>query len=216
MGTREGPAARGRRRGREISHKLLAEVRNARVGADVSGRAVAARLGWSEARYRRFESGRRQATIGDMAAVGAVLGLDFTAHFYPSGKPIRDKGHQALIGRFRAILAAAWQVAAEMSLPAAGDSRSWDLGLRLVSQRVGVEAETAIRDVQRLVRRMRDRERDGGMDAIVLVLADTRSNRSLLPELREALGPEFATSPRAVLRALREGRPVPGSGVILL
>ena len=54
------------------------------------------------------------------------------------------------------------------------------------------------------------------MDAIVLVLADTRSNRSLLPELLEALGPEFATSPRAVLKALREGRPVPGSAVILL
>lgn len=54
------------------------------------------------------------------------------------------------------------------------------------------------------------------MDAMVLALADTRSNRALLPELLEALGPEFATPPRQLLRALREGRPMPGSGVILL
>ena len=36
------------------------------------------------------------------------------------------------------------------------------------------------------------------------------------PAALEALGPEFATSPRAVLKALREGRPIPGSAVILL
>jgi transcriptional regulator with XRE-family HTH domain len=204
------------RRGREITSSLRTELRNVRIAADVSGRGVASKLGWSEARYRRFESGMRRATLLDVSAVAAVLGMELSAGLHPAGEPIRDKGHQALIRRFRAVLAAAWQVTAEVSLPAVGDSRSWDLGLRLAAQRVGVEAETAVRDVQRLVRRMRLRERDGGMDSIVLVLADTRSNRALLSQLLEALGPAFATPPRLILRALRDGRAIPGSGVILL
>jgi hypothetical protein len=105
---------------------------------------------------------------------------------------------------------------AEVLLPNAGDRRSWDFLLRLEAQRVGVELETRVRDVQWLVRRMRERERDGGVDLVLLVLSASAHNRRVLPELRQALGPEFATSPRAVLKALREGRPIPGSAVILL
>jgi transcriptional regulator with XRE-family HTH domain len=216
VGTKEGAAARGLRRGREITQTLVTELRNARVAANVSGRAVASKLGWSEARYRRFERGSRKASVVDVSAVAGVLGLELSASLHPAGDPIRDKGHQALIRRFRALLTDAWQVIAEMPLPIPGERRSWDLGLRLGAQRVGVEAETGIRDVQRLTRRVRERETAGGMDEIVLLLSDTRSNRRLLPELLEALGERFHAPPRQILGALREGRPIPGSGVILL
>jgi len=95
--------------------------------------------------------------------------------------------------------------------------RNWPLLLlRLAAQLVGVELETRIRDVQWLTRRMRDRERDGGTDHVLLVLSASAHNRRVLPELLEALGPEFETSARAVLKSLREGRPIPGSAVILL
>lgn len=97
-----------------------------------------------------------------------------------------------------------------------GDPRVWDLLLRLADQVVGAEAETRIRDVQALVRRMRARQRDGGTDEVLLILSDSAVNRRLVGELREALGDDFATPPRALLAALREGRPLPGSGVILL
>jgi hypothetical protein len=62
----------------------------------------------------------------------------------------------------------------------------------------------------------RERERDGGVDGILLVLSASAHNRRVLPGLFEALGPGFAASPRAVLGALRGGRPIPGSAVILL
>jgi hypothetical protein len=97
-----------------------------------------------------------------------------------------------------------------------GDRLSWDLVIRLADQLVGVEVETRIRDVQHLVRRMRERQRDGGADVIVLVLSDSAVNRRLIAELLEVLGPDFATSPRALLSALRSGRSLPGSGVILI
>jgi hypothetical protein len=48
------------------------------------------------------------------------------------------------------------------------------------------------------------------------VLSASGHNRRLLPQLLDALGPEFATPPRTILRSLHGGRPLPGSGVILL
>ena len=101
-------------------------------------------------------------------------------------------------------------------LPNIGDQRSWDILLRLESLLVGLEVETRIRDVQALVRRIRERERDGGVDDVLLVLSDTSHNRELVGQLREALGPRFRTPPKLILAALRAGRPVPGSGVIMI
>lgn len=164
----------------------------------------------TEERLRRVES----ITFSDIATVAAILGLELGANLYPFGEPIRDKGHQALIGRFRAILAQAWRVAAEVPLPNPGDRRAWDLLLRLPGQLVGVEAETRLRDIQAFVRRIRQRELEGGADAIVIVLAESALNRRLLPQLLEALGPKYGTSPRRLLRALREGQPLPGSGIV--
>jgi hypothetical protein len=126
-----------------------------------------------------------------------------------------DKGHQALIKRFGELLAPTIRMMAEAPLMRAG-LRSWDLLLRIGERLAGVEAETRIRDAQDLVRRVRLRERDGGADAILIVLSDSRHNRALLDDLREMLGPQYATSPRRIRAALRAGRPIPGSGVLLV
>ena len=155
-------------------------------------------------------------SLVDVAGYAAVLGLELSAGLHPAGEPLRDKGHQAVVRRLIAMLHESWKVAREVLLPNPGDTRAWDLVLRVAGCIVGIEVETRVRDVQALTRRMRARQREGGTDAVVLVLADTTHNRRVLPELLEALGPEFATSPRAVLKALREGRPIPGSAVILL
>ncbi|MEP7360823.1 MAG: hypothetical protein ABI744_04510, partial [Chloroflexota bacterium] len=155
-------------------------------------------------------------SVLEIVEMASVLGLEFRASLYPIGDGIRDAGQQALAKRFRAVVGAAWRVTAEVLLPNVGDRRAWDLFLRLASQRVGVELETRVRDVQWLVRRMRERERDGGVDHTLLVLSASAHNRRVLPELLDALGPEFATAPRVTLRALREGRPITGSAVILL
>lgn len=157
-----------------------------------------------------------QISLVEVAQVASALGLAFGGRLYPLGDPLRDKGHQALIRRFRAIVSAAWRVAAEAPLPNLADPRAWDLLLRLGSSVVGVEAETRLRDLQAFVRRIRQRERDGGVDVIVIALSESDVNRRLLPQLLEALGPGYATPPRVILSALRKGEPVPGSGVVLI
>ena len=198
-----------------MTNLLLSEIRTARSLANASMKAVALEVGWSESRYRRFESGETAITIGDVAAVASVLGLQLGAGLHPVGDGLVDRGHQALLKRFRGLLAPPIRVASEVPLIRTG-ARSWDLLLRIGAQLVGVEAETRVRDAQALVRKIRVRERDGGADAILVVLSDSAHNRAVSTELREMLGPSYATSPRAILAALRAGRPLPGSGVILV
>jgi hypothetical protein len=191
---------------------------DARRVSGVSQRAIAGKLGRSQPDISRLEQlvDIDRVPVVLISEIASLLGLEFSAGLHLIGDGVRDRGHQALIGRFRAVLSEAWRVVAEVPLPNPGDPRTWDLVLRIPAQIVGVEAETRIRDVQRVVRHVHQRQRDGGADVVVLVLADTRVNRSLLAELLTALGPEFATPPRQILRALRAGQPLPGSGVVLV
>lgn len=204
MTSRESKIERGRRVGRALVRQLVGEARSARMTAGVSQDDLAAALGWSQSDLSRFERLARidSISIVAVAEVVTLLGLQLSASLHATGDPIRDQGHQALSARFRALLAPAFRVAAEVPLPSPGDGRSWDLFLRLDTILIGVELETRIRDVQWLVRRIRERERDGGSDHVLLVLSASRANRQLLPQLLEALGDRFATSPRRVLEGL--------------
>jgi hypothetical protein len=155
--------------------------------------------------------------IPRLCEIGSVLGLELSGGWHPAGDAVRDRGHQAVKRRFIPLVAAPpYGLTQEAPFPNIGDLRSWDLLLRLDQQRVGVEFETHVRDIQACVRRIRARERSGGVDLIILVLADTAHNRRIIDELRQALGPDFATSRSAITAALGSGRPVPGSGVVLV
>jgi transcriptional regulator with XRE-family HTH domain len=217
MGTRESRFERGRRRGQQLERRLVNELRDARVGADISQRAMAASLGWSQTRYWRFENEETEGpSIVEISTVASLLGRELSTSLFEIGDSVVDRGHQELIARFRTLLSPQIGVVAEVPLPVPGDRRSWDLLLRLDDQLIGVEAETRIRDIQANVRRIRGRERDGGVDEIVIVLSDTRRNGDLVAELRLALGSRFSTSPRTLLSALRSGRRLPGSGLVLV
>jgi transcriptional regulator with XRE-family HTH domain len=217
MGTRESRLQRGRRLGEQRARALVDELRTARRTLGLSQQAVADATGRSQSDISRLERcvGLRGTSLVELSEIGAALGLELRAGFHPAGVAIRDRGHQALIGRFRAWLHSGLGVAAEVALPGPGDPRTWDLVLRIGSQRVGVEAETRIRDVQALSRRLHQRQRDGGTDVVLLVLSDSEHNRLLVGELRASLGPDFATNPRQLIAALRTGTPLRGSGVIL-
>lgn len=208
----------GRSRGRVVVRQLVTELVQARQSASVSQRALASLLGCSQSEISRLEHVVKVDNVSfvQVSEVAALLGLELGAGLHAAGEAIRDKGHQALIRRFRALLSPAYRVLAEVPLPTPGDRRSWDLLLRLPAQLIGVEAETRIRDMQRLVRHVHMRERDGGVDAIILLLAATRTNRHLVDELQIALAPSYATSPKHLLRALRSGQPISGSGIVLL
>lgn len=204
-----------------LTARTLGNLRDARVTLGISQTLMAKELGISQASLWRIEANQVSAiTVVRLCAMASVLGLELSIGMHPFGDPIRDKGQQAVAKRFQVGLSPKWSVTSETLLPLPGDLRAWDKLLRWTGATprhlVGVDLETRIRDIQALVRRTRHRERDGGVDAILLVLSDSATNRRLVSELREALGTDYATAPRAVLRALREGSALPGSGVILV
>src|SRR3954468_11310352 len=179
VSTRQSQRDRGRSRGTEQVRTLVRELAATRRTAGISQEALARQLAASQSEISRLE---RLVNVEDvslvrLAEIGALLGFDLSAKLFPNGERLADRGHQALIGRFLAITSDAWRVAREVPLPLPGDRRSWDLLLRSPvrpgssTQLVGVEAETRIRDVQWLVRRIRERERDGGADVVLLVLS---------------------------------------------
>lgn len=220
MATKETRRERGHRRGRMLVGRTLDELRRVRVGAGVSREQMARELAWSPSALARTEADvLDDVGVIRLSAMASALGMELSLGLHPIGDPIRDKGQQALGRRFDALLGPVWQVMDEAPLPLPGDRRAWDKLLRLRGAEprylVGVDLETRIRDIQQLVRRTRLRERDGGVDQILIALSDSATNRRLVGQLREALGPGYATGPRLILRGLKMSRPLPGSGVIL-
>jgi transcriptional regulator with XRE-family HTH domain len=201
--------------------RTLSELRDARVSAGLSQAQVAGAIGISQANVWRLEAGKiGDVSVERLSEMASVLGFEISLGLHPVGDALRDKGQLAVGRRFEQLLAGKWRVTDETLLPGAGELRAWDKLLRLVGASppylVGVDIETRIRDIQALTRRTRARERDGQVDVILVVLADTATNRRLAPELRSSLGEGYQTSARVLLSGLRSGERLVGSGVVLI
>jgi transcriptional regulator with XRE-family HTH domain len=194
---------------------VMSDARRARIGAGLSLRAVGEATGIDHARIWRFERGRSgEISVEDMAAIGAVVGLDVRLRAYPAGDPIRDAGQVRLLERLRVRLHPDLRWSTEVALPIEGDLRAWDAMIRGRIWRLPVEAETILDDVQATERKLALKQRDGGEDHVLLLVADTPRNRRAL---RAAPG-AFADLPlrtRAILAALRDGHD-PGTGGIVI
>lgn len=151
----------------------------------------------------------------DVAALGAVVGLEVRLRAYPAGDAIRDAGQVRLLERLKARLHPVLRWATEVPLPIEGDLRAWDAVIAATAWHLPVEAETVIDDIQALERRLALKRRDGGVDHVILLAADTRRNRRALA----AAPASFVDLPlrtREILAALGDGRDPGGSGIVIL
>jgi hypothetical protein len=115
-------------------------------------------------------------------------------------------------------------------IPIARDQRAWDAVLEVAdgartsgepataaSTRIAIEAETRLRDVQELQRRVALKRRDdASIASVVLLIAATRSNRSIVKEHAQALEADYPVSGRAILDSLAHARLPPANGLVLL
>jgi hypothetical protein len=171
----------------------------------------------SHAQFGRIERAELdELTIDQAARACAAVGLRLIVKAVPGGDPALDAGQLALLGRLRRELPIGVQLQTEVPLPIPGDQRAWDGFLRLGTSRVGIEAEARIRDVQAVDRRCALKRRDGQVELVVLLVADTASNRRTLEAHREDLRSSFPLDTRAILAALRLGQTPPGSGIVVL
>ncbi len=155
------------------------------------------------------------ATVLALVRMGAVVGLDIRVRSYPGGDPLRDAAQIRLLDRFRRRLPSDVTFKTEVPLPIVGDLRAWDGWIDGLLDRSGsptglaVEAETRISDAQALTRRLGLKLRDAGIDHVVVVVADTRSNRTAVASAGAALSGMFPVSARLDL-ARTERRPASG------
>jgi hypothetical protein len=163
----------------------------------------------------RIVGGARPATAAELAAIGGAVGLDVRLRSFVAGDPIRDAGQQRLLGRLHRRLDPALRWRTEVPLPIDADLRAWDAVISGPGWRLAVEAETVLDDIQALERRLGLKRRDGGIEHVMLLIADTPRNRRAAGAAPRAFA-DLRRDSRAVLRALSIGRDPAVDALVLL
>jgi transcriptional regulator with XRE-family HTH domain len=217
MPPRERLVDRGTRRARQARQEMGRELREARLAAGLTQKALGHAVAISRSEVGRIEAAlRTTVSVERLAQLFAVVGMELSVRAYPAGSPLRDAGHLALLNRFRARCSSLWRWATEVPVDLPGDLRAWDAKLVLGDVRIGVEAETRIRDVQALQRRIEGKRRDSGIDRVILVVADTRTNRAALRAAGDVLAGSYPVPAPDALAALAAGRDPGGDAIILM
>lgn len=217
MGSRERAIDIGAARARDILARLMAEARAARLAAGLGQHDVAAALGISRSQYSRLERGLSpDISINRAARLFAVLGHELSVRTFPAGDPIRDVAHTALLERLRVLCHRSFRWRTEVPLPIPGDLRAWDATAVCPTCRIGVEAETRLRDIQALDRRLALKERDGDMDRLVLLVLDSRSNREVLRAHGNIFAVRFPVPGARAMELLGAGVDPGGNALVLL
>src|SRR5215207_1996834 len=217
MATRDRPLDRANRTANAMVAAAADELRRARTNGGLIQRDVAQAAGVSHATVSRIErAASPEASLIVLARLASVVGLKPSLRFYPDGDPIRDVAHVRLLERLHGRLHPDLRWRTEVPLLIPGDLRAWDATIVGAGFGVGVEAETRLRDLQAAARRTNLKQRDGELDHVILLVADTRANRLALRLGAADLGTAFPVAQRDCLRALREGRDPGGSAIIVL
>jgi transcriptional regulator with XRE-family HTH domain len=199
-----------------LVQRVGGELLIGRLDAGLSQRRLAGFIGVSHTMIGRIERGQATTLSIDLAAkIAAVLGLELSVGIHPAGPPVRDRAHLALIERMRARVSATLRWRTEVPVPVAGDLRSADFVISGPSIGVLGEAETRLYDVQALERRISTKQRDLGLERVVLLLSDTATNRRAVARIPE-LARRFPVPVRVCLQALSEGRDPGGDSIVFL
>jgi transcriptional regulator with XRE-family HTH domain len=213
---RERRVDRARYRADQALRRIGDELREARLTAGLTQSDLGAMVGISGSQVSRIELGQsRRVSFVTLALVAAVLGLELPLRVFPSEDTFRDAGQLALLARFRTRLPDL-RHAAELPLEIPGDRRAWDEVATGRGWSIPVEAETRLRDLQALERRLAVKLRDGRRDRLILLVADTRHNRQVLRLASDSLAAAFPVRGRDAMAALQQGRCPSGSSIILL
>ena len=207
----------GARRGARLVTELGEHCRELRIGLGLTRREVAAALSISESKLARWELGvRPYPDIWDAARLSRLLGTDLVLNWYPAGGAIRDVGHAALISAFLRLVPTHVRRWLEVPIPQQNDLRAWDVVLELEGRRLGVAAETRVRDWQALLRQEQLKARDSHFERLLLVLLASHNNRRAVHEAGESLRAALPLDGRTILAALRAGRDPGGNGLLFV
>jgi len=203
-------------RSRRDMGELGGELVRARRTCGASQAEVARALGWSASKVRRIERGQRKSvTHLELASFASVVGLRYSGRLFVGGVRLRDAAQLEMINGYRALVTGwGWNCRIEDPIPMTGDLRAFDLMLRAGGLRIGHEFISRLHDVQAQIRPLVRKQRDAGIDSLVLVVRDNAESRRAIETAGGVVEDLFPLSPRAVLGALREGRDPGGNGIV--
>lgn len=225
MGVRRSARDRGTDRGRRLLERTLSEIEAARLEHGLSATEIGRAIRLSPSQVSRTLHSR-PADVGliRLSQLAASVGLELSSRAYPAGPPIRDRAQLALLGRLRARLGSLCSVFYErpvVEIPAPGapgapDLRAWDLAIEGPGWLACVEAETRLADVQSVQRRIALKQRDGVVPVVILLVSDTRHNRSVVAASELGLRQQFPVSARSALHRLAASKSPDRNALILL
>jgi transcriptional regulator with XRE-family HTH domain len=193
------------------------ELRRARLRHGLTLRTVAHQLGVSHVTVLRTE---RAALPGPtpllLARHAAAVGMSLRLRVHPGNQTLHDAGQVALMRRFRARIGPVGQWAAEVPIPADRDQRAFDAVLTLPAGRVALEFYVRLTDAQAQLRSAHLKKRDANMERLLIVLADTPTNRRAMHEAGSALGDLAPGNPRELLASLARGAIPAADGIVLI
>jgi transcriptional regulator with XRE-family HTH domain len=182
VGSRERTIDLGAARARALVFRVSEDLRAARLQAGLGQADVARAVGLSASQLSRLERGLAPLDLSTLVRLFTILGQELSLRSFPDGEPLRDAGQLALLDRFRQRCHPTIRWRTEVPMPIAGDRRAWDLVGLAAGLRIACDAETRLRDLQALDRRLSLKQRDSGFERIILLVADTRSNRAVIRE----------------------------------
>jgi transcriptional regulator with XRE-family HTH domain len=207
MAGRRRAVTLGEARGHEAVATVCRELDEAIRTQGLSYATVAADVGLSGSQVSRIARGQsRDLSIVQASRLLASVGLDLSLKTYPTGRPVRDRAHLDLLARLRARLhrSLTWHTEVPV-LRGATDLRAWDAVIGGDGWADAVEAEVRLRDIQALDRRVALKQRDGLVDAVLLLVWNTRTNRDVLREFGAALRTSFPLPGTRALELLEAG-----------
>jgi transcriptional regulator with XRE-family HTH domain len=217
MGTRERAIDRADQDTRRSIGSIGREIRDARRAAGISQSFVGRKVGLSHTQVSRLERGLvLGASVRMLGRLCQTVGLELAVRAFPGGDALRDVAQMRLLERFRSRLHQSLHWRTEVPFPQVGDKRAWDAVVSGPDWKVAVEAETRLGDLQALTRRLELKRRDGGIDHVILLVADTRTNREALLAARHAFESAYPLKAATILEALRKGTDPGGSGIVIL
>jgi transcriptional regulator with XRE-family HTH domain len=208
---------RANRRASRTVRQIGEELRAARRDRDLSQGSIARAVAISASEVSRIERGLvAGVSVARLTQLAETVGLDLTVRAFPGGQPLRDAGQLRVLGRLRAATSPALRWSMEVPFATPGDQRAWDAVVSGPGWRYGVEVETGPTDGQALARRLRLKLRDGGVDALLLVVPSTRRVRAFLEAATELLAPVFPVPGRIALQRLAAGADPDGSAIVVI
>lgn len=207
----------GESRGRAAVQQVGRDLDDAIQALGLHYASVGRDVGLSGAQVGRVAHGRAPGlTIVQASTLFAAVGQELSIRTYPTGRPLRDAPQLALLARLRAHVhrSLAWQT--EVPVAGTADLRAWDAVIAGADWRYATEAETRLRDWQALQRRITLKVRDGSVDGVVLLVAKTRTNITIVRSLGAELGAAFPVAGAVALERLAAGRSPGGNALILL